>query len=65
MPRITIYLPISERDALFQLAKCEYRNPRDQAAVIIRCELQRRGLLSTLDAPDSHSAKEVQHAQAG
>ncbi len=52
MPRLTIYLPINERDALYQLARREYRNPREQAAVIIRHELERRGLLA-VEAPVS------------
>ena len=64
MPRMTIQLPLSERDALFQLARREYRNPREQAVVIIRRELQRRGLLPADDAPDARPAQEVQHANA-
>lgn len=66
MPRMTIQLPIGERDALFQLARCEYRNPREQAALIIRRELERRGLLPPdAGAADERPAQEVRHAQAG
>lgn len=66
MPRMTIQLPISERDALFQLARREYRNPREQAAVIIRRELERRGLLpADSGAADDRQPPEVRHAQAG
>lgn len=46
MARITITLKRIERDALFALAEQEMRDPRAQAALIIRCELKRRGLLS-------------------
>ena len=62
MARMTIQLPIDERDALFQLARHEYRNPREQAALIIRRELERRGLLPSGDSPAALS--EVQHANA-
>lgn len=45
MPRMTLKLPIDERNALYKLAAREYRNPREQAALIIRRELERAGLL--------------------
>lgn len=63
--RITIVFAQSERAALDELARREYRDVRQQAAVIIRRELQRRGLLPTDDTPDARPAHEVQHAQAG
>lgn len=46
MARITLKLPIDERDALFRLAEREYRSPREQAALIIRRELERLNLLT-------------------
>ena len=45
MPQITIFLKSSEKDALRILAEQEYREIHDQAALIIRQELERRGLL--------------------
>jgi hypothetical protein len=55
MRRITVPLKTDERDALWQLAERERRDPRDQAAVIVVKELERAGLLSTAgvkaDAP--------------
>lgn len=46
MARIIIKLENIERDALVQLAGRELRDPRDQAALIIRHALTRRGFLS-------------------
>ncbi len=46
MARITVTLSDSERHALQVLSERELRNPRDQAALIIRAELERRGLLN-------------------
>ncbi len=42
-----MYLPLSndERDALVQLAEREKRDPRQQAALLIRQALERLGLL--------------------
>jgi hypothetical protein len=45
MIRITIPITETERDALRQLAKIELRDARQQAALILRNELERRGLL--------------------
>ena len=61
--RITIVFAQSERAALDELARREYRDVRQQAAVIIRRELQRRGLLPADNTPDARPAQEVQHAQ--
>jgi hypothetical protein len=47
MARITIRLETFERDALFQLADHEKRDPRQQAALLIRHELERLGMLPT------------------
>jgi hypothetical protein len=43
--RFQITLKLEEADALCRLAASELRNPRDQIRHILRCELQRRGLL--------------------
>lgn len=45
MAQLTIKLHVSERDALFQLARREERDPRAQVRLIVRRELRRRGLL--------------------
>ena len=47
MARITIRLETFERDSLFQLADHEKRDPRQQAALLIRHELERLGMLPT------------------
>lgn len=47
MPQITITMKSTEKDALRMLAEREYRDLRSQAALIIRRELERRGLLET------------------
>jgi hypothetical protein len=64
MPMLKIVLLPTEREALRELADRELRDPRQQAAVIIRRELQRRGLLPADNTPDARPAQEVQHAQA-
>jgi hypothetical protein len=51
VPRITVSLQASERDALVKLAEIERRDPRAQAALIIRDELARRGLLAADPTP--------------
>lgn len=59
--RITVTLAADERDALRSLAFQERRDARQQAALIIRRELERRGLLPHGDAAEK---QEVQHAPA-
>ncbi len=64
--RITVTLAAEERDALRVLAQHERRDARRQAAVIIRRELERLGLLpASTSAAADRPAEEVQHAQAG
>jgi hypothetical protein len=46
MARITLSLEVPEKDALIKLAIRELRDPRAQAALIIRQDLERRGLLT-------------------
>jgi len=65
MPMLKIVLLPTEREALITLADRELRDPRQQAAVIIRRELERRGLLpADMAAADAYPAQEVHHAQA-
>jgi hypothetical protein len=57
MARINITLKANERDALRELAEREFRDPRAQAALIIRRELGRMGLLPfTADKPPAETA---------
>lgn len=48
MAKIIVYLGDQERNALQQLAQRELRLPRAQAALIIRQELVRQGMLPML-----------------
>ena len=45
MAKVIIYLRDNELSALHELAQQEYRAPKAQAALIIRQELQRRGMI--------------------
>ncbi len=45
MPQVTITLKPSEKEALILLADQERRKMQDQAALIIRFELERLGLI--------------------
>ena len=45
MNRVTVALQPNEKDALLRFAQEERRNPRAQAAIIIRRELERLGYL--------------------
>lgn len=49
MARVTITLEQDERSALVALANQERRDPRQQAALILRRELERLGLLSGVE----------------
>ena len=53
MARITLSLKANERDALCLLAKREFRDPRAQAALIIRRELERAGLVPDRDRAET------------
>ena len=46
MPKLIIYLRDQDHDALDAHAQKEYRVPKAQAALIIRQELERRGLVA-------------------
>lgn len=45
MAKVIVYLRDQEHSALYKLAVKEYRAPKAQAALIIRKELERLGLL--------------------
>ena len=47
MAKIIVYLREQENDALHRLAQKEYRQPKAQAALMIRWELERLGMLDT------------------
>lgn len=49
MTRITITVSEEEKNALCALAVNEFRDPRAQAAVIVRKELERQGFLPASD----------------
>lgn len=59
MARVTITLKQEERKALSALAQRERRDPRQQAALILRCELARRGLLA-LDSQEGRRSGEAE-----
>ncbi len=67
MTRVIVPLRASERNALRVLAKQEFRDPQAQAALIIRRELQRLGLLPPdppLAQPAETSPREVSNEYA-
>ena len=49
MARCVVYLKEQERNALYRLAERELRAPKAQAALIIRAELERLGMLSSAE----------------
>ncbi len=61
MARIIVPLFPDEREALIKLAERERRDPRDQAALFIRRELEQAGLLP---ADEPMTAQPVQAAGA-
>jgi hypothetical protein len=57
MAQITIYLPEPDNRALEELARLEFRTPKEQAALIICAELERQGLLEPTDeTQEDHQA---------
>ena len=66
MSRIPILLDEKTAAGLVALAKQEYRDPRAQAALIIRQELERRGFLviETQAAPLPLPAEDPKHEAA-
>ena len=55
MTRITITLSDEEKTALRSLSEKEFRDPRMQAAFIIRESLVQHGLLATTPSKSTHS----------
>ena len=56
--RIVIPLSGAERSALAELAKRELREPRAQARLILRRELEQRGLLPSTDTNDQNQVEQ-------
>jgi hypothetical protein len=65
MAKVIIYLPDHESAALNQLAQREYRVPKAQAALIIRKELVRLGMIPEVSEQASQGAKTVSHKETG
>ena len=61
MARVVIYLRDTEVNALQLLAQQEYRAPKAQAALIIRKELERLGMVCA----DTNEGKEQKSLPAG
>ena len=59
MAKIIVYLGEQERTALQQLAQREMRVPRAQAALIIRQELVRQGMLPIQNSPQGQEQGSV------
>jgi hypothetical protein len=60
MPKIIVYLAEQECNALLQLAQREMRVPRAQAALIIRQELRRLGMLQAQTTVSEEECNEPQ-----
>ncbi|MBI5951782.1 MAG: hypothetical protein HY865_09000 [Chloroflexi bacterium] len=65
MTRITVNLTNQEREALIALAGKELRHPRAQAALIIRVELQRQGLIEVIKPALAVTAEITQPSMEG
>jgi hypothetical protein len=59
MPKIIIYLREQDYDALAELAQQKYRVPKAQAALIIRRELEKRGLISLSEDYETQVVEET------
>lgn len=51
MARLIFYLPDEEYQVLLNLSEREFRDPRAQAALIIRRELESQGLIAPANTP--------------
>ena len=65
MPQVTISLKPSEKEALILLADQERRKMQDQAALIIRFELERLGLIEPKAVPCGSNNKISQGVKNG
>ena len=64
MIRVNVTLRSDERDALWLLSEQERRDPRAQAALLIRQSLEQMGLLQPTPAPTGNpSQDEAPHAK--
>ncbi len=59
MTRITITLSDEEKTALRSLSEKEFRDPRMQAALIIRRELEKQGLMESTKAVSESNAQKT------
>lgn len=57
--RISIPVTIPEREALIKLSQIERRDPRDQAALLIRQALEQAGYLLPQGCEDARRGLEV------
>jgi hypothetical protein len=65
MAKIIVYLGEQERSALQQLAQREMRVPRAQAALIIRQELVRQGMIPNQNNPQGQDQGSVLEMASG
>ena len=65
MAKVIIYLPDHESAALNELAQREYRVPKAQAALIIRKELMRLGMIPEESEQALQGTKVASHKEAG
>ena len=65
MAKVIIHLLDPEMSALHRLAQREYRPVRSQAALIIRNELKRLGIVTDLQAANAAQVRELVEADAG
>ena len=63
MTKVIIYLREHEFMALNDLAQREYRAPKAQAALIIRRELEKLGMISNAQAVPSNDIKSQSNVQ--
>jgi hypothetical protein len=64
MAKVIIYLQEHELTALNKLAQREYRAPKAQAALIIRTELQKLGMIPGGQPTHCNSAESLSDAQS-
>jgi hypothetical protein len=65
MARVVIYLPEPEINALNQLAQQEYRPVKAQAALIIRNELKRLGMIGEQPANNKKELNKSSESSSG
>jgi hypothetical protein len=63
MPKLIIYLRDQDHDALEELAQQEYRLPKAQAALMIRQELEKRGLVTETNVHNAEEEEADQYEQ--